>query len=142
MFSADNLSGCAPMTVTFTNQSASASPLVDCQWDIEGATNVISDCGQAVYTFQNGGVYDVTLTTTSAIGCTNTMTISDYIYVEDVCKMVGDPFYRFLSFLIYLSLYEPAQFNHFIHFISSQSFQYVSIHLNPFTRVKYSVVST
>ncbi|NRA11363.1 MAG: gliding motility-associated C-terminal domain-containing protein, partial [Crocinitomicaceae bacterium] len=79
-FVADALSGCEPLTVTFTNTSASASGFTDCEWLINGIT--LNGCGNVTYTFQNSGTYDVTLTTTSGTGCTSWVTYTDYIYVE------------------------------------------------------------
>jgi gliding motility-associated-like protein len=76
-------SGCAPLTVTLTNTSTSPGALVDCIWDIEGGAT-LSGCGTVSYTFESGGLYDVTLTTTSANGCSNSATYTDLIYVEDV----------------------------------------------------------
>lgn len=79
-FSADNLSGCAPLTVVFTNNSISSSSLSNCEWTIDGQT--LTGCNNVSYTFQNSGTYDISLTTTSGAGCTTTETYSQYIYVE------------------------------------------------------------
>ena len=80
-FIGDVLSGCEPLTVNFTNTSSAASGLVDCIWTMNGQT--LSGCGNVSYTFPSGGLYDVTLTTTSATGCVSSATYDDYIYVED-----------------------------------------------------------
>jgi gliding motility-associated-like protein len=80
-FSGDVLSGCAPLTVNFNSSSTAASGIADCEWLINGET--ITGC-TPTYTFQNGGLYDVTLTTTSNTGCVSTDTYTDYIYVEDI----------------------------------------------------------
>lgn len=77
-FMGDNLSGCEPLTVTFTNTTS--GNLTDCIWTIPGAT--LSGCDSVTYTFTNPGTYDITLTTTSANGCTGSTTYTDYIYVE------------------------------------------------------------
>lgn len=77
-FLGDNLSGCEPLTVTFTNTTP--GNLMDCIWTIPGAT--LYGCDSVTYTFTNPGTYDITLTTTSANGCTNSATYTDYIYVE------------------------------------------------------------
>ncbi len=74
---------CEPFTVTFTNLSTSTSPLVDCQWDVEGSANSMGGCQEMVYTFPAAGVYDVTLTTTSETGCTNSVTYTDFINVYE-----------------------------------------------------------
>ena len=82
-FSGDSLSGCAPLTTTFTNSSIGGSSFVDCLWEFSnGAT--VSGCDQVTYTFGGSGLYDVTLTTTTINGCVNSLTYTDYIYVEAV----------------------------------------------------------
>lgn len=82
-FVANELGGCAPMTISFDNNSVSESGFDNCQWFVEG--NPISgDCNGASYEFEFGGSYDVTLITTSTNGCTNTTTYDDYIFMEDV----------------------------------------------------------
>lgn len=80
-FFGDVLSGCEPLALIFTNTSTSPTSLVDCIWNIEGAAP-INGCGIIGYTFDNAGTYDITFTTTSINGCTNSMTYTDYIYVE------------------------------------------------------------
>lgn len=77
-FIGDNLSGCEPLTVTFTNTTP--GNLTDCIWTLPGAT--LTGCDSVTYTFTTPGTYDITLTTTSANGCTNSVTYVDYIYVE------------------------------------------------------------
>jgi len=80
-FMGDVLSGCAPLTVNFTNLSTATSGIGSCEWNINGA--ILTGCNPT-YTFNNGGTYDVTLTTTSNLGCSASDTYTDYIYVEDV----------------------------------------------------------
>jgi gliding motility-associated-like protein len=79
-FVADVTSGCSPLTVTFTNTTG--GNMTDCIWTLSNG-QTLTGCGSVTTTFQDGGLYDVTLTTTSANGCTNTDTYVDYIYVED-----------------------------------------------------------
>ncbi|MBL4861817.1 MAG: gliding motility-associated C-terminal domain-containing protein, partial [Crocinitomicaceae bacterium] len=78
-FVADEISGCAPLTVNFTN--VSPGNLTDCIWNIEGGA-VLTDGGSVSYTFEDAGTYDVTLTMTTITGCELTVTYEDYIYVE------------------------------------------------------------
>ncbi len=82
-FVGDVLSGCEPVTTTFTNNSVGESPLVNCVWQFSNGVTV-SGCDEITYTFQNGGLYDVTLTTTTANGCVNSVTYNDYVYVENI----------------------------------------------------------
>lgn len=77
-FSADVLSGCAPLTVTFTdNTLPAASSTV---WNIVGET-ISNSNGTFTYTFNDPGIYTVTITLTSAAGCVGTTTITNMIEV-------------------------------------------------------------
>jgi gliding motility-associated-like protein len=67
----------APLTVNFSNTSANA---VSYQWDFgDGNTS-----GQfnPTHTYNTPGHYSVTLITTNAYGCTDTLTRSEYIKIE------------------------------------------------------------
>ncbi len=77
----DPASGCAPLTATFYNTTP--GNLSNCIWTFSNGVTVNS-CDSATVTFENGGLYDATLTTTSVNGCTNSMTYPDYIQVEDL----------------------------------------------------------
>jgi len=79
-FSPDVTTGCAPLTVNFTNNTPSSS---NCTWLIGGTNNELTGCGTVTYTFMNGGCYDITLTVSSAAGCASTLTVPDMICVED-----------------------------------------------------------
>jgi gliding motility-associated-like protein len=76
VFAADITSGCAPLTVTFTNQSGG----VDCDW-VFGDGSTGTGCGSVTHTYNAVGCYDVTLTTESALGCIGTVTLNNYICV-------------------------------------------------------------
>lgn len=79
-FVPDNTTGCVPLTVNFTNTTSNVS---DCIWTFSNGT-ILTGCGTVPVTFTQGGCYDVTLTTTSANGCTSTMTSNDIICAEDL----------------------------------------------------------
>lgn len=79
-FVADSIQGCEPFQVVFVNTTP--GNMQDCLWNFGGAAS-FSSCDTAVHLFEGGGLYDVTLTTTSVNGCTNSITYDDYIYVED-----------------------------------------------------------
>jgi gliding motility-associated-like protein len=76
-FSADVLSGCAPLTVNLSNNSGNSSI---CAWNI-GNGQLVNGC-ETEYTFTQGGCYDISLTTTEN-GCSNSLTLYDYICVEN-----------------------------------------------------------
>ncbi|MFT6246375.1 MAG: gliding motility-associated-like protein [Crocinitomicaceae bacterium] len=79
-FVADSTAGCEPMDVLFMNTTI--GNFVDCQWTFgDGNTGV--GCTDILNTYQSGGTYDVTLLVTSAEGCSNSVTYTDYIYVEN-----------------------------------------------------------
>jgi gliding motility-associated-like protein len=71
--------GCVPFTVNFTNTTVDAS---DCIWTFSNGT-VLNGCGTVPVTFTQGGCYDATLTTTSANGCTSTMTAPNIVCGEE-----------------------------------------------------------
>ena len=80
-FVADTVSICEPYTVFFTNTTV--GNFTDCQWDF-GNGNYGTGCSDVPNLYDYGGTFDVTLTVTSANGCTNSITYDDYIYVENV----------------------------------------------------------
>jgi gliding motility-associated-like protein len=76
-FDVDYTEGCAPLTVTLTNTTPNTT---NCLWNVgNGAT--FNECDELNYTFQNPGNYDVSLTTDSPNGCSNTLTLNDFITV-------------------------------------------------------------
>jgi gliding motility-associated-like protein len=78
-FVGDVLSGCEPLEVTFTNTTP--GNLTDCVWTLGDGT-VLTGCGSITHTYNTPGTYDVSLTTTSATGCTSSATYVGYVYVE------------------------------------------------------------
>lgn len=77
-FSADVVLGCAPLTVTFTNNSAVST---DCNWNF-GNGEISANCGIVTTTYTQAGCYDVLLTVESA-GCESSLSILDFICVEE-----------------------------------------------------------
>jgi gliding motility-associated-like protein len=94
-FIADDTDGCSPLTVEFTNTTP--GNIATCIWSIQGA-EILDGCVTS-YTFNQPGLYDVTLTTTSAAGCTNSVTYDDYIYIE------SDPVANFIPSTSEISVY-------------------------------------
>jgi gliding motility-associated-like protein len=78
-FTPDITSGCAPLTVNFTNNTANA---VDCIWTIDNGTT-IEGCNNVSVTFTQGGCYDITLNTTSINGCAGSSTAFNLICIEE-----------------------------------------------------------
>jgi gliding motility-associated-like protein len=78
IFSADTLTGCEPLAVTFTNQTSISG--IDCLWDF-GNGNTAVGCGSASTVYNTAGIFTVSLTVTSADGCSATATYADYISV-------------------------------------------------------------
>jgi len=94
-FLADDTDGCSPMMVQFTNTTP--GNITNCIWNIEGA-EILDGCIIS-YTFDSPGLYDISLTTTSASGCTNSVTYADYIYIE------ADPIADFVPSTSEISVY-------------------------------------
>jgi gliding motility-associated-like protein len=79
-FFTDSLSGCEPYSVPFINTSNIQGQ--NCVWDFgNGTTAVGCDTVVNVYT---AGVYDVSLTVTTAAGCTDSYAIPAYIEVNEM----------------------------------------------------------
>jgi len=75
-FNGSSLFGCGPLTINFTNASTTA---VSYLWNFgDGNTSTLEN---PTHTYQNRGAYSVSLTITTANGCTNTRTKTNYITV-------------------------------------------------------------
>jgi PKD repeat protein len=71
-FSISDTTGCAPLTVSFTNLSTSDSSNTQYYWfcyDDKGQIAFTADQKNPVFTFDNSGTYTVMLTTSNAHGC-------------------------------------------------------------------------
>jgi gliding motility-associated-like protein len=76
-FDVSATTGCSPMNVVFTNTTVNS---FDCNWDINGVTNV-TECSGFSFTFWDEGCYDITLSMGTPYGCTATTTMDDIICV-------------------------------------------------------------
>ena len=87
-FTGDPLANCqAPLTVNFTNTSSNSA---SSQW-LFGDGNISTDANP-VHTYTANGSYTVTLISTSANGCTDTLTRSDYVRLQrPVISFVNPP---------------------------------------------------
>lgn len=77
-FTASPLSGCAPLAVSFTDQSTGAP--TSWQWDLGNGTQ--SSQQNPTTTYFNSGLFTISLTVTNAAG-SNTITKTQYIKVDD-----------------------------------------------------------
>ena len=80
-FSAAVTEGCAPFTVQFSNESSENA--TSFEWDFPGGNPASSTEENPTVTYEQAGVYTVTLTVSNAAG-SNSYTITDYIVVNDV----------------------------------------------------------
>lgn len=82
-FTADIVEGCETLEVNFTNNSVSPNPtddpIINWEWDF-GNGNTFNGESPPTQSFSEG-IYDITLTVTTANGCSQTLTLSDYIQV-------------------------------------------------------------
>ncbi|MBW7867484.1 MAG: gliding motility-associated C-terminal domain-containing protein [Brumimicrobium sp.] len=88
-FVGDKLYGCEPLTVNFISTGSSGT---NCIWNFGDGTTVNS-CGAVTHTYSNAGIYTVSLTVTSAAGCTGTITKHNYIEVtpKPTAAFTADP---------------------------------------------------
>ncbi len=77
-FTADTFLGCEPTLITFNN--ASALPGTECFWTFNSDT--VYSCGDVTKKFEAAGVYDVSLTVTSELGCTETKLVENMITIH------------------------------------------------------------
>lgn len=74
-----NLSGCSPVVPLLTNNST--GNLTNCTWYL-GNGEVLQGCGSVSSVFNDPGCFDVTLVVATPEGCSNSMTLQDYICVD------------------------------------------------------------
>jgi trimeric autotransporter adhesin len=105
-FSADTLSGCAPLAVHFTNSTAST---VSSQWSFgNGQTSSSSLTGST--TFTSAGCYTVSLEVTDLNGCSTTLTKVNLVCVNPEATASFTP-----------SPYEATVTHPEIHFINTST---------------------
>lgn len=96
-FNVTPTTGCFPLNVCFYDKSYTGTgPISDYLWDF-GDGNISTEA-QPCHTYINGGTFDITLKVTNINGCSNTVTKSDLIKIDngviadfsitsvDVCK--------------------------------------------------------
>ncbi|MGB0917661.1 MAG: PKD domain-containing protein, partial [Flavobacteriales bacterium] len=70
---------CQPLEVNFSDSSTSASNITSYEWDFgDGGTSALAN---PTYTYADTGIFDVSLIITNDLGCTDTLTRSNYIFV-------------------------------------------------------------
>lgn len=78
-FSADIISGCAPLCVNFEDASVTSSgSIVSWNWDFNDGGSTIQD---PKHCFQTPGIYSISLTVVSSNGCTSSFTNNNMINV-------------------------------------------------------------
>ncbi len=80
-FTSDITTGCAPLTVQFEDISVNDwfANIVEWSWDFDGLGT--STLQNPTFTFNNIGLYTISLTATDSWGCSHTMTKTNYIDV-------------------------------------------------------------
>ncbi len=82
--------GCFPLEVTFSDTSSSyGADIVSWYWDFgDGTTDTIQN---PIHVFNSKGLKDVSLTVTNALGCSQTITLADYVFItEPKVRFKGD----------------------------------------------------
>lgn len=79
-FMSDVQEGCEPLTVVFENTGEVG---IACEWNFGDGTNS-TFCGPVTHTYENEGIYDVSLKVTNPGGCFTIFTRNDYISVYPV----------------------------------------------------------
>ena len=89
-FTADDLSGCVPAEFTLTNTSDIQGG--DCVWSFSNGLTLYG-CDNVTADFTTTGCYDVSLTITTAEGCTSSASYENYLCVNinPVANFLSDP---------------------------------------------------
>jgi PKD repeat protein len=78
------MASCAPTVVNFNDLSSGADSWL---WDFgDGGTSVLQD---PVHIYNQPGIYDITLSITDSIGCTDTLTMPDLVHITGSVAMFG-----------------------------------------------------
>ena len=80
-FVSDVLSGCVPLQVKLTNTSPQAANSSNCVWSV-GNGSSYQQCDTINIVYNSPGCFDISLTNT-VLGCSNSMSVLDYICVEE-----------------------------------------------------------
>lgn len=80
-FQAVPAQGCAPLLVNFSNNTTSLAPVVAWQWNF-GPPGATSTLQSPDYTYTTPGSWDVELTATDSIGCTQTVVKPGEVFVS------------------------------------------------------------
>lgn len=80
-FSANDRTGCAPHSVTFTDQSFSLYPIANWNWNFGDGNSSTQQF--PTHTYLANGTYTVSLTVTDVNGCVNTRTAPQYIRLSN-----------------------------------------------------------
>ncbi len=78
-FSASPVTGCTPLTVTFTDQTIDSGTLSSWIWIFGDGTISTVTTPVTTHTYTVSGTYNVTMTVTDIHGCTKSITHSNYI---------------------------------------------------------------
>ncbi len=80
----DDISGCAPLEITLCEDSESVTSITNWSWQVSTTSNTFisfSEC--PTFTISDTGKFDVILTVTNTLGCSNTVTFDDVINIGD-----------------------------------------------------------
>ncbi len=97
MLNATPRQGCVPLTVQFNNISSEATDYV---WNL--GNGLESNDVNPVFTYNNVGNYDITLTAYNDVGCT------DALYLEDYIRVFGLPIANFWADPVETDIYQST----------------------------------
>jgi gliding motility-associated-like protein len=93
VLTADVVAGCAPVCVNFSDMSTIAAPGIIVAWDWDFGDGNFSTSQNPSHCYATPGVYTIILTAKSADGCTQTVTVTNYIsvYVNPIADFTVSP---------------------------------------------------
>lgn len=93
LFTSDVISGCAPLIVNFSDSSFITAPATITGWTWDFGDNSTSTQQNPTHLYSIPGAYTVVLTVTTSAGCTQTITMNNYInvFAVPVAAFVAGP---------------------------------------------------
>lgn len=80
--SANEVAGCSPMSLSFSDVSTSSRPLVDWNWNFGDGNS--SNIQNPSHVYASAGLFDLSLLVLNDYGCSSSFTFLNYIQVDEV----------------------------------------------------------
>ncbi len=87
-FNVSDTNGALPLTVSFTGNATGYDQSLTYQWDFDNDGTIDSTAVNPEYTYNETGIYSVSLTVQDSDGSIDSLTKNSYITVDEACEIV------------------------------------------------------